>query len=58
MQAAGLCLDACYLPGARQNGLGPRQYRRVDHTDITTGGADAITVDGIVTITWMNLGDN
>jgi len=30
----------------------------IDDADITTGGADAITVDGTVTLTWINLGDN
>ena len=30
----------------------------IDDADITTGGADAITVSGTVTVTWINLGDN
>jgi len=30
----------------------------IDDADISTGGADAITVSGTVTVTWINLGDN
>lgn len=30
----------------------------IDDADITTGAADALTIDGTVTVTWINLGDN
>lgn len=30
----------------------------IDDADITTGGADSLTANGTITVTWINLGDN